>query len=100
MRTPEANNENTRRDPPLALPQPKFQRTPSACPPHLGSESSDGSLALFRDLRKHMGRLLIESPSDHPGSNEAALICQILFLKFAENYITPLMRLPLLDAAA
>ncbi len=38
--------------------------------------------------------------SNPSASNEAALICQILFLKFAEHSVTPLRRQPLLAGAA
>jgi len=37
----------------------------------------------FREIRPYMGRLIADSSAQDGGTTEAALICQILFLKFA-----------------
>ena len=71
-----------------------------APPSELPSATGDGSLALCRDLLKYTGCLLLAPSPDHPGADEAGLICQLLFLKFAANSAATSAREPLLGAEA
>jgi hypothetical protein len=100
MTIPQVNREHPLREDSLTFAHPVFQPSASAFPPPRSSELGDSSLAFFRDLKKYAGRLLLDPSSGPPGSNEATLICQVLFLKFAEHNTTRLHRRLLLEPAA